>query len=89
MSGCSFLKKQLRGKKIGAEVQSVDQNTGETGKIQNRLLDIVSNLPAGIKGYRIAADNLFNSVDTCKKGVTLALMEAAKELKEQGDWAFQ
>eukprot|EP00961_Rhodomonas_salina_P162425 2187732-Rhodomonas_salina.1 len=46
---------------------AVDRNTGETGKIQRQLLDIVSNLPVGVTGYRIAADNLFNSVDACKK----------------------
>ena len=121
MSGRSFLKKQLRGKKIGAGIQALalaessedgqylfdaalDRNTGESGKIQKQLLEVLGHLPKTVKGYRIAADNLFNSVSTCRavrklghgiygtmradRGAPIDLIEAGKGLQNQGDWAF-
>eukprot|EP00961_Rhodomonas_salina_P273960 3701515-Rhodomonas_salina.2 len=45
----------------------LDCNDKEPGKIQKGILHLVKRLPAGSLGYRITADNLFNSVDTCRK----------------------
>eukprot|EP00961_Rhodomonas_salina_P009633 130427-Rhodomonas_salina.4 len=66
MSGSSFLKKQLRGKKIGAGIQCLGM-AESTDNGQYLFNAAVDQNTAGVKGYRIAADNLFNSVDTCKK----------------------
>eukprot|EP00961_Rhodomonas_salina_P047152 633111-Rhodomonas_salina.1 len=68
-------------------------------KIQNFILLLVDKLPPGSRHYRIAADNLFNLVDTCCQvaekghciywtvladcGVPPELKEHAKELKQK------
>eukprot|EP00961_Rhodomonas_salina_P194678 2628534-Rhodomonas_salina.1 len=45
----------------------LDCNDSEVNKVQKALLLLVKRLPPGSKNYQIAADNLFNSVDTCRK----------------------
>eukprot|EP00961_Rhodomonas_salina_P169206 2280048-Rhodomonas_salina.1 len=45
----------------------LDSNDNKVNKVQNSLMLLVKLLPPGSKNYRIAADNLFNSVDTCRK----------------------
>eukprot|EP00961_Rhodomonas_salina_P025593 345604-Rhodomonas_salina.1 len=45
----------------------LDSNDSKVNKVQNALLQLVKLLPPGSKNYQIAADNLFNSVDTCRK----------------------
>eukprot|EP00961_Rhodomonas_salina_P070520 946646-Rhodomonas_salina.1 len=45
----------------------LDCNNSEVNKVQNALMWLVKLLPPGLKNYQIAADNLFNSVDTCRK----------------------
>jgi len=83
----------------------LDRNDGEPGKIRKNLLRLVKRLPAGSRGYRIAADNLFNSPDVCKeveqlghgiygtlrshRGITPQMQEIAKTLTKKGDHAFQ
>ncbi len=49
----------------------LDSNDKEVGKIQKTLLCIIGRLQQENKHYQIAADNLFNSVDTCRKVVAL------------------
>eukprot|EP00961_Rhodomonas_salina_P089494 1203570-Rhodomonas_salina.1 len=67
-------------------------------------MQLVKLLPPGSKNYRIAADNLFNSVDTCRKvagaghriyrtmrmdlGVPEKMKQKLGELKEKGYTAF-
>ena len=121
MSGRSTIKRNLRGKKIGAGIQFLgmaestvfgqylydailDRNTGEDGKIQQMLIEAVRTLPPQCRGYRIAADNLFNSPATCKKvkalghgiygtlrkgrGIPIPLMDSTKEFTRKGHWSF-
>eukprot|EP00961_Rhodomonas_salina_P157102 2114937-Rhodomonas_salina.1 len=45
----------------------LDSNDSEVNKVQNALMQLVKRLPPGSKNYLITADNLFNSVDTCRK----------------------
>eukprot|EP00961_Rhodomonas_salina_P125148 1686468-Rhodomonas_salina.2 len=67
MSGWSTFKKQLLHKPIGAGIQFWAMADNEPNKFQNTLLRLVKQLPPGSKNYHIAADNLFNSVDTCSQ----------------------
>eukprot|EP00961_Rhodomonas_salina_P294718 3934812-Rhodomonas_salina.1 len=82
----------------------LDCNDNEPNKIQNALLRLVKQLPPGSKNYLIAADNLFNSVDTCRqvaklghriygtlrgdRGVPEKLKAKSVALKTKGDSAF-
>eukprot|EP00961_Rhodomonas_salina_P079186 1064492-Rhodomonas_salina.1 len=45
----------------------LDRNDQEVNKVQNALIRLTKRLPPGSKNYRIAADNLFNSVDSCRQ----------------------
>ena len=45
----------------------LDRNDAEKDKVLQCLKRLASKLPEGSSNYRIAADNLFNSVNTCRE----------------------
>ena len=81
----------------------LDRNDREEGKIQKTLLRLVDRLPRNSRNHRIAADNLFNSVDTCRRvaakghriygtlrldrGVPHHLRQHMRQMKQKGDCA--
>jgi hypothetical protein len=82
----------------------LDRNNKEDEKVKRSILCLITKLPPGSKHHQIAADNLFNSVATCRKvaekghciygtmlldrGVPDHLIDASKNLKQQGEWCF-
>jgi hypothetical protein len=79
----------------------LDRNNKEAGKIQKTLLCLVLCLPLENKHYSIAADDLLNTVDTCRRvaelghgiygiilvdnGVPVHLQQIMGSIKENGE----
>eukprot|EP00961_Rhodomonas_salina_P100230 1348314-Rhodomonas_salina.1 len=82
----------------------LDRNDQEVNKVQDALIRLTKLPPPCSKNYRIAADNLFNSVDSCRqvqstghhiyctmrldRGVPDKLKEQMTKLKEKGACCF-
>eukprot|EP00961_Rhodomonas_salina_P047771 641739-Rhodomonas_salina.2 len=82
----------------------LDRNDQEVNKVQNALIQLTKLLPPGSKNHRFTADNLFNSMDSCRldqsaghhiystmrldRGVPDKLKEQMNKLKEKGACCF-